>query len=358
MTGSTHKVFGSTEADVPIQLALWEAPVEDLRFVETGSVPIEKFMPLGSEVVPIVGKFLGRKGIILKHIPKRNGKIEEVEVQFDDHPAEAPFGYAIATSIVDEYHSSREVCQVLGIEPSALGRIVGSIVLDNAEKLDIGLDFKRNGAYQLLGYVRCVYAEISSVAWSTLDTVRVVGSENEIFDKTEADVVGWEYTTRAIALLADYISRFPTLVENLQALPYQPKYKPKDLLGESHTTVVAEITTWKKESGVLNLPRTPLTTSALCAEAAKAIERAADKLTSHFNTSYPNKIAEVIAINKLICSANVFNPTDAPLNLNKDPPNLGDRVVNLSSIGVPFGLRGTVVGIHSHSGYVDVRFAL
>ena len=36
------------------------------------------------------------------------------------------------------------------------------------------------------------------------------------------------------------------------------------------------------------------------------------------------------------------------------PPILGDRVVNLCANGVPFGARGTVVGIHSKSGCVEV----
>ena len=37
-------------------------------------------------------------------------------------------------------------------------------------------------------------------------------------------------------------------------------------------------------------------------------------------------------------------------------PRLGDRVVNLTSLGVPFGLRGTVVSIHENTGYVEVLF--
>jgi len=31
-------------------------------------------------------------------------------------------------------------------------------------------------------------------------------------------------------------------------------------------------------------------------------------------------------------------------------PRLGDRVVNLTSLGVPFGLRGTVVAMHENTG--------
>lgn len=353
--GSTHKVFGSTEADVPIQVALLEAPVEDLRFAETGGLPIEKMMPIGSEVIPTKGKYLGQRGRVVKYRPMVNGKVGEVEVEFDKIPSEAPFGYAIAASIVEEHYSAREVCQSLSIEPAVLGRIVGSIILDNADKHDIGLNFKRNGVYQLLGYARFVGAEAIPAVWNTTDSVRIVGSDSLEVVKSETEAGGWEYTSRAIALIADYVSRFPKLLESLQRLPYQSKYKPRDLLGDSYLSEVAGITAWMKETGVQALPRTPLTTSMLCIEAVKAVERAADKFSSLLSTLTPEKVTETIRIDHLICSANVFNPSDAPLNLNKNPPVLGDRVVNLSSIGVPFGLKGTVVGIHSHTGYIDVR---
>jgi hypothetical protein len=34
--GSTHKVWGRTEADVPLHMALWSSPAPDPRFQETG----------------------------------------------------------------------------------------------------------------------------------------------------------------------------------------------------------------------------------------------------------------------------------------------------------------------------------
>jgi Xrn1 SH3-like domain len=37
-----------------------------------------------------------------------------------------------------------------------------------------------------------------------------------------------------------------------------------------------------------------------------------------------------------------------------EPPKLGDRIVNLYATGVPFGLRGTIVAIHSNTGYAEV----
>lgn len=45
---------------------------------------------------------------------------------------------------------------------------------------------------------------------------------------------------------------------------------------------------------------------------------------------------------------------DVALAVNLLEPKLGDRVVNLSANGVPFGLKGTVVTIHPTTHYVEV----
>jgi Xrn1 SH3-like domain len=90
-------------------------------------------------------------------------------------------------------------------------------------------------------------------------------------------------------------------------------------------------------------------------EAITAIERAADVRTSFIAAPANHKdiLVKDIAVDQLfraeLCSAN-----DAPLQYNATPPRLGDRVVNLTATGVPFGLRGTVVVIHSSTEYVEV----
>jgi hypothetical protein len=46
---------------------------------------------------------------------------------------------------------------------------------------------------------------------------------------------------------------------------------------------------------------------------------------------------------------------DVSLGYNGLEPRLGDRIINLTCPGVPFGLRGTVVTIHSSTKFVEVR---
>ena len=68
---------------------------------------------------------------------------------------EPPFANALANAIRDEFYSTRDICELLNITPSLLGKLVGSVLvhfndpIHGATKVDIGLDLKRNGAYQL-----------------------------------------------------------------------------------------------------------------------------------------------------------------------------------------------------------------
>lgn len=81
---------------------------------------------------------------------------------------------------------------------------------------------------------------------------------------------------------------------------------------------------------------------------------------SHFaSEDGQNEIQKVVKRNvpvDVLFRDQQFSPYDTPLtSINVDPPELGDRVMNLIATGVPFGLKGTVITIHSGSGYVEVN---
>jgi hypothetical protein len=90
------------------------------------------------------------------------------------------------------------------------------------------------------------------------------------------------------------------------------------------------------------------------------VERAADFRVSHFATDGQNEIQKVVKRNvplNVLFRDQLFSPYDTPLtSINTEPPELGDRVMNLVATGVPFGLKGTVITIHSGTGYVEVLF--
>eukprot|EP01035_Chromulina_nebulosa_P019603 gene19603-25508_t len=255
-TGARKKVFGKIEADIPIQLALWEPICDDPRFVETDELPIHKLMPIDSEVIAISGKLKGFVGkIVGPHSNTSNKRIindkRVVDVEFTIPFAnDTSFGYSIALSISDDYLSSREVCKACGISASNLAK-------------------------------------------------------SEVTDQMLID----------------------------------------------------DVITWLKSQPFFKLPRTPLTTQALSLEAMKAIEEASD---TYHQESIKQKsqtfLSKSISIETLFRNGTHLS-TDAPLNFNNSiNPKLGDRVINLTSLGVPFGLRGTVVVIHKSTGYVEVIF--
>jgi hypothetical protein len=68
LTGSRKKLFGTIEADIPIQLVVWKSLAIDFRFQETDSIPTELLFPLKSEVISLTKVHptvpAGCKGII------------------------------------------------------------------------------------------------------------------------------------------------------------------------------------------------------------------------------------------------------------------------------------------------------
>ena len=337
-------MYGTDEADVPIQLALWSAPTVDPRFQETEEQPVSVLFPHGAEVVATFGQLIGCKGkVIGPHGPTGAGNarsslrkaktkqgasdaaaaasseakgesVEEskgnndsatatgdksaadkksrvVDVEFYVLPPEPPFGHASAQSIQEEYFPARDVCRSLGISPSVLGKIVGSIFVEPG-RYDLGLNLKRNGQYQLLGYVRKVSYENSAAhgepsngasaaaskaaaAWGHGDTVQVVGMIDSSKQADAAESVQWEYSAKALALLFDYKTKFPMLFDNLERLPHQKKYPAHELVPPSAVLPPAEgkpldptagaevVKEWMKLQPFFAMPRTPLTTVSL-----------------------------------------------------------------------------------------------
>lgn len=306
VTGERRKVFGRSETDIPIQLVLWNH-LHDPRFVETDRLPLTSLFPNRCEVVGIKGECLGIKGYVIhsdsyddgkvdstdelkaaasrpslqqehaqgkKKVPKASGpdmRLVDVEFLVPD-TAEPQFGHAIAKSLQEPYISSKEVCKVLNISPDLLGKVVGSIAADPGRH-DLGLNLKRNGQHQLLGYVRRVENSANGGStekigapnvWKQTDKVKLVGSvESTVSTVTEQTAAQWEYTVLAIELIADYKAKFPMLFQNLARLPHKPKYLLSELLGKDAEKVLEAIMEWMKSQISFHLPRTLLTTSAL-----------------------------------------------------------------------------------------------
>jgi 5'-3' exoribonuclease 1 len=302
VTGASKKVFSAKEeADVPIQMALWTPPVVDTRFEETAELSLAELMPHGAEVVALTGELRGYKGrVIGPHTAEttatataasKRGSLKDdikkdhdtltgnkskrrtVDVEFTVTPPEPPFGYSIAHSVKDEFYTSKDLCALLQVSASVLGKIVGAIRVEPG-RADLGLNLKRNGQYQLLGYSQRVdYASGGAdqfqprKAWTGVDTVEIVGMVSNDADAAEkaaeADGTTWQYSARAAALIYDYKANFPMLFAQLEKLPHQPVYSADALLGPGGDKKVEQVMEWMKSQPFYKLPRTPFSTISL-----------------------------------------------------------------------------------------------
>jgi 5'-3' exoribonuclease 1 len=283
ISGASKKIYATTsEADIPIQLALWTPPVHDTRFEECDEMSVEALMPVGSNVLALSGQLLGCKGRVvgphaagdasksslLKTDTKRLKRV--VDVEFSLPQPEPPFGYSIASSVVEEFFSTKDLCASLQMSPSVLGKLVGSIKLD-VNRADIGLSLKRNGQYQLLGFAHRIEpgeagAYNQRKVWTGADTIQIVGTVADGADMdaaAEADGCYWEYSVRAATLIFDYKMRFPKLFHNLERLPHQSVYNADELLGGDGKTKTEEITSWLAAQAYFKMPRTAFSTTSL-----------------------------------------------------------------------------------------------
>ena len=103
----------------------------------------------------------------------------------------------------------------------------------------------------------------------------------------------------------------------------------------------------------------------MCRDGIRAIERAVNVCRNALASEdgvdgqHAQRVVKKKVPLQTIFREGIFGTYDAPLQgLNDayDPPELGDRVVNLVASAVPFGLKGTVIAIHASSAYVEVLF--
>ena len=203
---------------------------------------------------------------------KRRSTKRVVDIDFSVPPeAEVPFGYKFANELCDEFYTSKDLCSVLKISPSVLGKIVGSIKLAN--RMDIGLNLKRNGQYQFSGYTRRVEYNKPKIGterrkvWVGSDTIQIVGSDinNSEAAAVEAENCGWEYTPAAASLIHDYKAKFPGLFSKLEVLPHQPVYACDQLFGSAgeREGSAEAVMDWMTAQPFFKLPRTPFSTLCL-----------------------------------------------------------------------------------------------
>ncbi|KAL3670827.1 hypothetical protein V7S43_004013 [Phytophthora oleae] len=383
LTGAIEKKFGEVEVFVPAQLTVRNHKLLDARFEETDTLPLNERFPVDSKALITNGKWLGCTAIVRS----QDEELHTVTVHVNTIDQEPPFGYVIAQKIADKYFPGYLVAQKLGISASTLGLITGSVII-KPSGTDIGLNIRYRKELLLPGYCRLVSRDNSSSnpaddvnAWRKGDIVKIVGSSGtEGGDSNSGpsptrngSATAWEYTERAVQLIASYQKEFPEVVRNLSRLPFATTYQGKNVFGideAERVDVKAEaVKQWIEQQHLGSSEHSkhiPITSEYIALNAVRAMEAAGTlRAKERSKAAEEQRAAPVVAT---VSAADLFRPN--PLvnqdltghevsqrsSLNRGAPNLGDRVINISARGVPFGHRGTVVATHVSSRCVEVLF--
>ena len=350
-TGASKKFFGTEEADVPLQMVLWQSPAPDPRFEERGPMTLKDRFPPQRHVVLTKGKYRGCVGNILNVVGDKIGVKVEVS------PPEPPFGLAIARTVQESYINTADAAKVLKMNSTIFAKITGSLFFQPGN-YDLGLNLKYKRDFCVLGYSRRRNKNRKGnnkvkKAWGTKDTVLVVG--NQPRENTEDDKnTFWEYTPKTVKLVAAFRQKFPKLFSVVSKTPNAKKYDAR-VLGSSGVKELKEIRQWLNNVETAKMPRTPCSTEEMPHTAIAAVQRAADVRVAEIEKEDVTKHANLKIPAAALYLEGSTLPTDVLHHADGESPELGDRVVNLCANGLPFGARGTIVGIHKEStGCVEV----
>lgn len=303
----------------------------------------------GSPVLYIgSGAFFGHRGVVKKNLS--TGMVE-VEFKISAPAAREPaFGYRVVSHSSKRWLSLSKLASEVGLKPSLADYVLGSVrvrLSSGNEEIDLGLGIKYIArALYVPGYAR------------------------------PDERAHYSFSQDTIELMKKYRNTFPHLFSALSNLRThgnngggrgEAVYNSRDLFGSNGKAddAVRAVSTWLSLQGVSDLPLVKSTSSALSRETVAELERHASiamSLQRDFNnhletTSLSKRIKEVPSKSLVTGDEDLIWRLDGksqqgitPISPDGSGLRLGDRVVNRMGVGgVPFGLRGTVVGIHPSS---------
>lgn len=308
--GATIKEYGvvpGQQVEYATQTIVDQVISEDPRFLEKEALPIEEEFPEGSRAFYLGDYAYGRPLQVVGHADsKATIMVAKLKKQEPD------FGRAIVKKAeqTTPYLPSYVVARQLNMPPLALSKLTSAFnVTSSGLKLNLGLNLKFEAKkLKVLGYSR--------------------KSAN-----------GWEYSQKAVNLLAQYMIKFPDFVAAIINNPTGDGWEDTDFYPpEVAKQRVKEIGAWLKECQTKGFEKVPLDAEQLDSDTVKLIEQAADANLPITQDVEAKKIGKVPR-NALL------KPSDAEQRLHDQQFTIGDRIVYVQDSGrVPIGSAGTVIG--------------
>lgn len=291
---------------------------------------IEELFPIGSQCFMLASPYYGSSGEVIEIDVKQS----RVRVQL--HVPPQPDLH----SVIDKYKAlsvnylpAHVAAKKLGITTNLLLRISGSFLIENESrkssssgttKVDIGLNMKFSKQNrEALGFAR-----------------RTEGGE-------------WTFSPAALKIISGYLHKFPHLFETLAKMSSNDRCFAKDLeVDEKGSELLSEVHDWLKTIPSLQLEPVKCGSISLDDPVVEAIEQAvlSTKALNHKPKAVKVRVRPHLLFKPSGHQGAVLPDKDATFELF-------DRVVNVKlNVAVPFGLRGTIIGIHEAPNSSDVLY--
>ena len=358
--GSTEPQYSKKETCVPAQLVLNHVSNPDPRYTTRPAEKLSDQYPLNTSMLYIGPKHYASTCII----QSIDNNKQTVNLSLTVSPPESRFGHKICHDSRLQYYPAYMVAKHLNIHPVVLGKLTSSVYVLPG-KIDLGLKLKNSGKSL------CVndYARRVDNSWNNSSKSYVKHNNNNNSDQSVDTAAGqWEYSEKTIALVAAYQRRYPEFFDAMNKNPMSSEkynfseFVPVDAGSEYNTTekaavqYVENIVKWLNSLGINNLVLIPCSSQMMSDRGVRSIELESTRINKHIQSmKLPTVQLSDVPIYHL------YKPTPSvPWSpTSKVTHELGDRVISVrSDDGVPYGLRGTIVGMHTQSNgiYVEIVF--
>lgn len=311
------------EIEYPLQLMVNTVKHEDRRFLERPGMTVSEEYPDGTKVFYLGDKGFGCPGRVIG----TTSSTVAIELAFlaDLAQENMLMRKLVKERASETYFPLAQVSQRLKISSIVLSRITSSMLVHvGKKKMNLGLNLKFEAkSRKVLGYTR----------------------------RTS---LGWEYSEKAIALIAAFAKAFPELIKNVARRPPQGNfYSDADLFPQRTDERIAALRAFEKEHKLRELEDVPVYVDRLEQPVIATLEAATRIMARKRAESGSMGIKRQIL--RGLPRYALLKPDQARMRVPVQQYQLGDRVVNVLDFGsVPPAAKGTVVGLGTNS--IDVVF--
>lgn len=309
--GATVKEYAhpvGVDIDYALQTVVDEVEFEDQRFIEKAALPIAEAFPIGCRGFFLGTQRYGRPAEVSGY----TGNTLDLMVSVLPKP-EVDFAHQIvaAAEQTAPYQPAYAVARNLSLNSLALSKLTSALtVYLDEQRLNLGLNLKFEAKkLKVLGYSR----------------------------RNDA---GWEFSDKAVALIVEYMTKFPDFIAGLQRNPKGDMYKDTDFYpSDVSKQKIREIQAWLASFGSKSSEKVPLDAQQLDSDAVERVEKAAERVIAAQGAAVARKMGQVPR-------KAFLRPSDAEARLGNQTFGVGDRVIYAQESGrVPVAARGTVVGV-------------